>query len=119
MKAIVLVLALGGCVIQTSQPAQPQYAGGAPGQAAAAGTEACPQVAECYSHCTPGIGGQCLDECDTHAKPGTQPIARAAYDCVLRSGCQDQACAEQACPNEIQACSADQPAAAPPAAGSP
>jgi hypothetical protein len=63
----------------------------------------CRHTVACYTQCDP-ISDACLAACDEHGNRSTITSARAILACIAQSGCADQACVDDECATEIDAC---------------
>jgi hypothetical protein len=75
---------------------QPQHTAGAPG------TWTCKQVIEeCDSTCQTGM---CLNACTNQGDPEAQLLHSRLLECTARNNCYENACVEQLCGMEVNAC---------------
>lgn len=69
-----------------------------------AGGLSCADVFGCYDQCQDDA---CANACDTQASPTGGDLLNAVWDCADQAQCQDWACVEQQCANQLGACMAD------------
>lgn len=62
----------------------------------------CGQMLDCLATCNDEQG--CLDECYLAADPQARGLVDTLDACWGANGCQDRACLESSCPQELEAC---------------
>jgi len=91
---VLIVFAAAGCVSQAKQALAPEPEGG--------GTLSCREIVEqCDAQCSDPL---CLHQCTPQGLPEARTEHDALLDCGQSHGCTDQACMEQSCGAEVQAC---------------
>jgi hypothetical protein len=105
-NASLLFVALAAC--QPKQPLQPSFFT----QKAEHPTATCKQTLACYDACTP-LTEECMLLCDQNSDGRAVEKARAVSYCGSQHGCVDQACSNERCAPELQACTASLVAPAP------
>lgn len=102
----ILVLVLG---CQPKQPLQPSFF---TAQRPADAPADCSETLVCYARCTP-LTEECMLLCDQRSYAQSVEKARAVSYCSAQHGCGDQACTDERCAAELQACTGTRSAPAP------
>jgi hypothetical protein len=95
--ASLLIVAVAAC--QPKQPLQPSFfttKGDQP-------KTSCKQTLACYDACTP-LTEECMLLCDQQSDARAVEKARAVSYCGAQHGCADQACSDERCAPQLQAC---------------
>lgn len=77
--------------------------GGGGGGGGDAGTT-CPEIVDCFDACTTDA---CAQDCIDAGSAEAQSLIGDVLDCVAQFGCQDSACVEAHCLDQVNACYAD------------
>jgi hypothetical protein len=94
-RAVCLALVVA---CQPKQPLQASYFHAKPVEYAS-----CQDTATCYARCSPATE-QCMQTCDSYARPDDAANARAMTTCLQNSRCRDEACTREQCGAQIDAC---------------
>lgn len=70
------------------------------------GTVGCAGIIQCIANC--GDDQSCTGHCGDDATPSGIQFISALSDCLDANACQDDACMQQHCQSELDACLADQ-----------
>jgi hypothetical protein len=105
--AVIVVALVAACAPQ--QPLQPSFFTAKQDPNAPVG---CGETLACYARCQP-VSEECMLLCDQKGQPRQVELARQVSYCGARNGCEDQACIDERCAPEMQACTGPAGASAP------